>query len=280
MCANYLACDDDDSLEDEFGVRAGPDDAGGEGSGIESDAGGLAADSGGGGGGGPDMELGAALGQRKDAWPTDGGQPYIRLSEVGKLMVEKGHFGLLPHFAKEKSYGRKTYNARCETIDVLASFKDSWDKARRCIIPADCTYEPKYDLLGKNERWRINRPDGKPMGIAGLYRTWRDPMGKLHNSFTMITVNADRHPLMSQFHKPGEEKRMVVILTKEEYDAWLTCSNDEAKGFFKMYTGNLEASPAPLPPRKKKELGEAKPKAPRAKKQPPGPPAVEHPGLF
>ena len=28
----------------------------------------------------------------------------------------------------------------------------------------------------------------------------------------MVTVNADAHPLMNQFHKPTDEKRMAVIL--------------------------------------------------------------------
>ena len=47
------------------------------------------------------------------------------------------HFGLLPGFAKDIKYGQRTYNARSETVAVLASFKKSWAKARHCIIPAE-----------------------------------------------------------------------------------------------------------------------------------------------
>jgi hypothetical protein len=38
----------------------------------------------------------------------------------------------------------------------------------------------------------------------------------------MLTINADDHALMRNFHKPDDEKLMVVILEEEDYDAWLT----------------------------------------------------------
>lgn len=59
--------------------------------------------------------------------------PFIRLSvegqEAGKpaLVAEEGMYGLLPHFAAEQQYGRRTYSARSETVHKLASFKPSWD---------------------------------------------------------------------------------------------------------------------------------------------------------
>lgn len=37
----------------------------------------------------------------------------------------------------------------------------------------------------------------------------------------MLTVNADEHALMRQFHKQDEEKRMVVILPEDRYQDWL-----------------------------------------------------------
>jgi len=51
------------------------------------------------------------------------------------------------------------------------------------------------------------------MGIAGLYTKWRDTATGLYLfSFTMLTVNADGHPVMQRFHRAEEEKRMVMIL--------------------------------------------------------------------
>jgi putative SOS response-associated peptidase YedK len=43
----------------------------------------------------------------------------------------------------------------------------------------------------------------------------------------MLTINADDHALMRRFHKPGEDKRVVVILDETEYDAWLDCHPSE-----------------------------------------------------
>ena len=41
----------------------------------------------------------------------------------------------------------------------------------------------------------------------------------------MLTINADAHPLMNQFHKPADEKRMVAILPPQHYQAWLDAKN-------------------------------------------------------
>ena len=45
----------------------------------------------------------------------------------------------------------------------------------------------------------------------------------------MLTINADDHALMRRFHKPGEDKRVVVILDETEYDAWLDCTRANDK---------------------------------------------------
>jgi hypothetical protein len=65
----------------------------------------------------------------------------------------------------------------------------------------------------------------------------------------MLTVNADEHPLMRRFHRPGEEKRMVVVLDPDDYAAWLSCPVAEAPRFFRLGEGPLDATPEPLPPR-------------------------------
>ena len=59
------------------------------------------------------------------------------------------------------------------------------------------------------------------MGIAGIWTGWRAPDGTIIRSMSMLTVNADEHPLMCNFHRPEDEKRMVVILDEADYDAWL-----------------------------------------------------------
>ena len=186
-----------------------------------------------------------------DVWPL-GLAPFIRLAEngSGNRLVEDGLFGLLPHFA-ELAAGRKTYNARSETVAKLPSFRESWSKGWRCIIPAESFYEPNYET-GKAVRWLIQQPGEVPMGIAGIYRRWRHDDGREVFTFAMLTVNADNHPVMQRFHKPGEEKRMVVILPPEDCNRWLACSVAEAPAYFKQWDGPLDAYAAPLPPRSPK----------------------------
>lgn len=189
----------------------------------------------------------------QDVFPL-GLAPFIRLRREGPFhadgtrIVEDGIFGLLPRFASEVAYGRKTYNARSETVAVLASFRDAWRAGQRCIIPAECVYEPCWES-GRAVRWRIGQAGDVPLGIAGIYATWRHPDGREMSTFAMLTVNADGHALMQRFHRPGDEKRMVVILHPDEYAAWLSCKVADAPSFLRCWQGPLEASVDPLPAR-------------------------------
>ncbi|WP_267879306.1 SOS response-associated peptidase family protein [Methylobacillus glycogenes] len=82
--------------------------------------------------------------------------------------------------------------------------------------------------------------DDKPMGIAGIWTGWKNPAnGEILRSFTMLTVNADDHPFMRNFHKPEDEKRMVVILEDDDYDAWLNASPNESMQYMKQFPSNL-----------------------------------------
>lgn len=185
-----------------------------------------------------------------DVWPT-GIAPFLRLHESGsgnRIVVDDGIFGLLPDFAVELAYGRKTYNARSETVHRLASFRTAWAKGQRCIIPAEFVCEPCYES-GQAVRWKLAQPGAIPFGIAGIYTRWRGPEGQEMFTFAMLTVNADDHPVWSRMHKPGDEKRMPVILDREDYGQWLACPVDAAAKFLRQWPGPVEASPAPLPVR-------------------------------
>ena len=203
--------------------------------------------------------------------------PFIRLSVEGQeggrpaLIAEEGMFGLLPNFATELQYGRRTYNARSETVHKLPSFRASWSAGQRCVIPAEEVFEPNYET-GRSVRWRIARDGGVPWGIAGIYRRWRDPNanGSALFTFSMLTVNCDTHPFYKRFHKPGDEKRMPIFLEREEYLPWLNCSIEDASLYFKQHPGPFLGEPAPLArasklvgdPPKGDELLPAKPAAP------------------
>ena len=160
-----------------------------------------------------------------------------------------GLFGLVPHWAKDLTVARRTYNARSETVAEKPSFRDAWAHGRRCIVPCESIFEPNWET-GKAVRWRIQRKDGLPMGLAGLWGTWRTPDGRDLMSFTMLTINADGHEVMKHFHKPEDEKRMVVILDESDYDRWLDAPREAMPDFLTRYpAAGFTAEPAPRPTR-------------------------------
>lgn len=65
------------------------------------------------------------------------------------------------------------------------------------------------------------------------------------HSFAMLTINADAHPLMQLFHKPTDEKRMVVILPAGAYQDWLCAAAAQQASFLVPYPAvDLIAEPA------------------------------------
>lgn len=175
-------------------------------------------------------------------WPGYKG-PFLRraddLSELAPgdpgLQLEFGSFGLIPSWSKDTKIARRTYNARSETVAEKPSFRNAWRRAQHCIIPAVAIYEPDW-RSGRAIPTRIVRADGELMGIAGLWETWQEPgTGQTLFSYTMLTVNADDHDFMRNYHKPADEKRMVVILPKGLYQDWLDAPAHASADFMRRY---------------------------------------------
>ena len=178
---------------------------------------------------------------RRDVWPGYLStfirrHPYANVGDdaVPEREALAGSFGLIPHWASDTKIARHTYNARSETVAEKPSFRDAWRKAQHCIIPVETFFEPDW-RSGKAVSTRIGNVSGEPLGVAGLWATWRDPLGETLHSFTMLTNNADHHPLMNQFHKPTDEKRMIVILPSELYDDWLRASPKDSGDFLQAW---------------------------------------------
>ena len=160
-----------------------------------------------------------------DVYPGSAAPLIYRPGKNAPRAAVLGTFGLLPVWAKEPSFAKRTYNARSETVAEKPSFRNAWRKRQLCIVPVTAFYEPCYET-GKAVWWTIQRADGKPMALAGLWerKTWGEGMPRW--SFTMLTVNADDHPVMRRFHKPCDEKRTPVILDGEQIEAWLSASTE------------------------------------------------------
>lgn len=180
----------------------------------------------------PPAEMGKA-----DLWPGYQGLLISRPREkdsgdnaVPDREALPGLFGLVPHWATDLKICRSTFNARSETVATKPSFREAWKRGQHCIIPAQAIYEPDW-RSGKAIPTRIERDDGRPMGIAGLWSAWKSPQGEWVHSYTMLTINADAHPLMNQFHKPTDEKRMVVVLPEAAYGEWLLATAERSEQF-------------------------------------------------
>ena len=105
-------------------------------------------------------------------------------------------------------------------------------------------FEPNWES-GKHEPWAIGMADGSPFAVAGLWKAWAEEDGSESYSFTQLTINADNHPVMKRFHKPGE-KRSLVIVEEDEYDDWLACRDLEAaRSFLRLFPAEgMRAMPA------------------------------------
>ncbi len=102
------------------------------------------------------------------------------------MEIAPAMFGMAPHWADVK-LARQTYNARTETVGSKPSFRSAWKRKQFCIIPAANFFEPNYET-GKPVRWRIERADGGPVAIAGI---WEYRPADQLLSFSMLTINAD-----------------------------------------------------------------------------------------
>lgn len=155
-------------------------------------------------------------------------------------------FGLIPAWARDAKIARSTYNARTETLGEKPSFRNAWTRGQLCIIPVAALYEPCYQA-GRAERWQISREGARPMGVAGLWERVVQRDGQLVWSMTMLTVNAEGHTLFGRFHKPGDEKRAVVILPDGAWGAWLRArSQDAARALLTLAEpADLITGPAP-----------------------------------
>jgi putative SOS response-associated peptidase YedK len=143
-----------------------------------------------------------------------------------------------------------TMNARAESVGEKRSFNGAW----KSFSSVGSHVRASTTELRKRQAGALEARHGGRVA-AGSRRTWREweePDAPVSLSFTMLTVNANDHPLMKRFHNPGDEKRSVVIVPPTTYEDWLNSkSTDGARSFLNLYpVDEMAAEPHPLPPRK------------------------------
>lgn len=165
---------------------------------------------------------------------------FIRQASGGPELVV-GQWALVPHFAKARKLPYATNNARVEGMATAASYKLPWARSQRCIIPVEVFWEPCWES-GRNVWWAFRRVDGDPWGLAGIWNTWIDrETGEVVESYSMLTMNADAHPIMRRMHKPDpalpadrQDKRSVIAIERTDVDQWLTGAIDEARQLIRL----------------------------------------------
>ena len=184
-----------------------------------------------------------------EAYPGYSAPIIVKSHQTGRVACGLARFGLIPSWAKDDKISRHTYNARSETVREKPSYRTAWRQRRYGIALLDNFYEPNY-VTGKAERWKIELARKEPFGIASIWDTWTDTTsGELVTSFSMLTVNADEHPVMNQFHRAGYEKRTPVVLAESQFDDWLSSTDSVAIGMM-----NFEYMPPLISSKEKKSI--------------------------
>lgn len=120
-------------------------------------------------------------------------------------------WGFVPSWAKDKSISYSLINARSETVDTKAMFRDSF-KTKRCILLADSFYEWKREKTKRPFRFQIT--DQPLMPFAGIYSKYIRKDGS--SLFTCSVLTCEPNGIMSPIHN-----RMPVILTPDAVNGWL-----------------------------------------------------------
>jgi putative SOS response-associated peptidase YedK len=180
------------------------------------------------------------------------GQPIgvVRLDH-GKPAFALVRWGLIPSWTKELKAGKPLINARAETVNEKASFRNAM-RRRRCLIPADGFYEWQ-GMPGRKQAFHIHRPDHGLFAFAGLWETWMSADGSEIDSAAIITTAANA--TVGQVHD-----RMPVVIAPEDFSPWLDCDRvsaaeaaallkPAAEDYFVVEPTVIERTPRPPPPR-------------------------------
>ena len=138
-------------------------------------------------------------------------------AEAKARSLEALRWGLVPHWAKDLSFGARCINARAETVATAPAFRDSF-KSRRCIVPASGFYEWQARKGAAKLPYAIVPADGPVFAFAGLWSSWRDKAAgeAAERIRTCSIITGEPNALVAPLHN-----RMPVILPREAWPAWL-----------------------------------------------------------
>ena len=94
--------------------------------------------------------------------------------ETGERTLDRLSWGLILHWVKDPTGGRKPINAKAETVATLPTFRDAY-KRRRCLVPIDNFFEWKAIKGFPQQPYAIGMKSGEPFALAGIWENWKPP---------------------------------------------------------------------------------------------------------
>lgn len=232
-----------------------------------------------------DETRGQAPGADRNVAPT---KPVLAVAASGEpgatgRAIRVMRWGLVPHWAKDRSIGAKMINARAETAATKPAFRTAVAK-RRCLLPADGWFEWRR-ADGRKQPYFMTRRDGASLAMAGIWSLWHDPASDSAEPLVTCAVitTAAVGPLVDV------HDRMPMLLSDEHWRAWLDPAT-ESVGSLLAPAGDELVSELELRPvsdrvnsvRNNDEslLARVEPAGEAVDLEPPGPAEPEQPSLF
>jgi putative SOS response-associated peptidase YedK len=138
----------------------------------------------------------------------------IIIQEKEKRIIKQMKWGLIPSWSKDESFASNMINARQETLSEKSSFKDLV-YSQRCLIPIDGYYEWKI-INGQKQPYYIFTQNKDLFCLLGLWSSWKNPLGNIIESYTVITTNADNQ--LNHIH------HRMPVLQNDDIGDWLNTS--------------------------------------------------------
>jgi putative SOS response-associated peptidase YedK len=157
--------------------------------------------------------------------------PIVRMRR-GDRRGTRLRWGLIPYFAAGIAPKYATINARIETVQSAPAYRGPWTRGQRCLVVARGFYEWQTQADGRTRvPYYIHLNDQEIFAFAGLWDSSRTAQGNWIESCVHITMPANR--LLREIH--NAQHRMPAILAKENREAWLSGSSEEAWAALRPY---------------------------------------------
>jgi putative SOS response-associated peptidase YedK len=168
----------------------------------------------------------------------------VVLERDGERVGTTMRWGLVPFFARGVAGKYSTHNARIETFQTNASYREPWKRGRRCLQATSGFYEWHLGADGRKQPYYIRAADRDSFAFAGLWdRSSTEDGSTVIESVTHITMPAPEGSQVYRIHNQGSHPhRMPAILSQADEDVWLHGTAEEALAVLRPYPDDLIVS--------------------------------------